>query len=93
VELDSVLESLAAFAPGLEITPQQAELVFLDSDPKVRVAREQARLERDHLLKLFGECRGNYTRMAEKLNVDRGTVRYRLRKYGILPSSVSSTET
>jgi len=88
VELEGVLESLAAFAPGLEITAQQAELVFLDSDPRARAARERARCERTQLLALFGECGGNYTRMAERLKVDRGTVRYRLRKYGILPGSV-----
>ncbi|HME72983.1 MAG TPA: response regulator [Myxococcota bacterium] len=93
VELETVLESLAAFAPGLEITAQQAELVFLDSDPKARAARERARCERAQLLTLFGECRGNYTRMAERLNVDRGTIRYRLRKYGILPSSVAPSNT
>jgi DNA-binding NtrC family response regulator len=93
VELETVLESLAAFAPGLEITAQQAELVFLDSDPKARAARERASCERAQLLRLFGECRGNYTRMAERLNVDRGTIRYRLRKYGILPSSVASSDT
>ena len=93
VELESVLESLAAFAPGLEITSQQAELVFVDSDPKARAARERARCERAQLLTLFGECCGNYTHMAERLNVDRGTIRYRLRKYGILPSFVAPSDT
>ncbi len=93
VELETVLESLAAFTPGLEITAQQAELVLLDSDPKARAARERARCERAQLLTLFEECGGNYTRMAERLNVDRGTIRYRLRKYGILPSSVAPNDT
>jgi len=93
VELETVLESLAAFTPGLEITAQQAELVLLDSDPKTRAARERARHERAELLTLLEECGGNYTRMAERLNVDRGTIRYRLRKYGILPSSLAPSDT
>jgi DNA-binding NtrC family response regulator len=93
LELEAVLESLAAFALGLEITAQQAELVLLDSDPRARAARERARFERAQLLTLFEECGGNYTRMAERLNVDRGTIRYRLRKYGILPSSVVPSDT
>jgi DNA-binding NtrC family response regulator len=88
-ELETVLESLAAFTPGSEITAQQAELILLDSDPKARAARERARCERTQLLTLFAECGGNYTRMAERLNVDRGTIRYRLRKYGLLPNSVA----
>jgi DNA-binding NtrC family response regulator len=92
VELEAVLESLAAFAPGREITVHQAELILLDSDPKARAARERARCERAQLLTLLGECSGNYTRMAERLNVDRGTIRYRLRKYGLLPNSISPND-
>jgi len=84
-ELESVLESLAAFAPGLEITESQAELVLLDSDPVARAARERARSEREQLLLLLDECGGNFTHMADRLRVDRGTIRYRLRKHGILP--------
>jgi DNA-binding NtrC family response regulator len=93
VELETVLESLAAFAPGCEITVHQAELILLDSDPKARAARERARCERSQLLTLLGECSGNYTRMAERLNVDRGTIRYRLRKYGLLPNSIAPNDT
>jgi len=88
VELASVLESLAAFSSGLEITEAQAELVLVDSDPIVRAARERAQIEREQLLRLMKDCRGNITHMAERLKVDRGTIRYRLRKYG-LHSSVS----
>jgi len=84
-ELEGVLESLAAFAPGLEITESQAELVLLDSDPVARAARERARSEREQLLLLLDECGGNFTHMADRLRVDRGTIRYRLRKHGILP--------
>jgi DNA-binding NtrC family response regulator len=83
-ELEAVLESLAAFAPGLEITESQAELVLLDSDPVARAARERARSEREQLLSLLDECGGNFTHMADRLKVDRGTIRYRLRKHGIL---------
>jgi len=83
VELMSVLESLAAFSSGLEISEAQAELVLVDSDPIVRAARERAQVERDQLLKALKDCRGNITHMAEQLKVDRGTIRYRLRKYGL----------
>jgi DNA-binding NtrC family response regulator len=92
VELMSVLESLAAFSPGLEISEAQAELVLVDSDPIVRAARERAQVEREQLLLALKTCRGNITHMAELLKVDRGTVRYRLRKYGLLPSSIRKTK-
>jgi len=85
-ELASVLESLAAFSSGLEITEAQAELVLVDSDPIVRAARERAQVEREQLLRLWKDCHGNITHMAERLKVDRGTIRYRLRKHGLLPS-------
>jgi len=88
-ELENVLESLAAFAPALEITEQQAELVLIDSDPIARAARERARSEREQLLLLLEECGGNFTHMADRLKVDRGTIRYRLRKHGILPRGSS----
>lgn len=88
-ELENVLESLAAFAPALEITEQQAELVLIDSDPIARAARERARSEREQLLALLEECGGNFTHMADRLKVDRGTIRYRLRKHGILPRGSS----
>jgi len=39
LKLESVLESLAAFSEGLEITEGQTELVLLDSNPIVRAAR------------------------------------------------------
>jgi hypothetical protein len=35
-----LLESLAPFAPGLEITKSQAELVLVESNPVARAARE-----------------------------------------------------
>ncbi len=82
-ELERALESLAAFAPSGEITAADAELLVIDSDPVSRAARERARNERDDLLRLVEECGGNLTRIAERLKVDRGTVRYRLRKHGL----------
>lgn len=87
-ELASVLESLAAFSSGLEISEAQAELVLVDSDPIVRAARERAQVEREQLLRLLKDYRGNITHMAEHLKVDRGTIRYRLRKYGLHSSPV-----
>jgi len=87
-ELEDALQSLAAFAPDLEITDEQAQLVLSDSDPIARAARERMRSEREQLLRVLEECGGNFTRMAERLAVDRGTIRYRLRKYGILPRGV-----
>ena len=83
-DLESALESLAAFALGGEITESQADLVVIDSDPVARAARERRRSEREELLRLVEECGGNLTRIAERLKVDRGTIRYRLRKHGLL---------
>ena len=84
VELENVLESLAAFCSGAEITEAQTELVLIDSDPVMRAARERARLECEQLLSVAEECGGNISQMAERLKVDRGTIRYRLRKHGIV---------
>lgn len=86
-ELEDVIESLAAFCSGKEITESQTELVLVDSDPWVRAARERTSREREQLLRLWEECGGKITYMAERLKVDRGTIRYRLRKYGIVRRS------
>jgi DNA-binding NtrC family response regulator len=92
-ELERTLESLAAFAPGGEITESDAELVVIDSDPVARAARDRMRTEREELLRLLDECGGNFTRIAERLKVDRGTVRYRLRKHGLLQREASAEDT
>lgn len=83
-DLDRALESLAAFALGGEISESDADLVVVESDPVARAARERIRSEREELVRLVDECGGNFTRIAERLKVDRGTVRYRLRKHGLL---------
>jgi two-component system response regulator PilR (NtrC family) len=88
-ELESTLESLTAFATTGEITEAAAELVIIDSDPVTRAARDRLRSEREQLLRLLDEHGGNFTRIAEHLKVDRGTIRYRLRKHGLLPSGGS----
>jgi DNA-binding NtrC family response regulator len=93
VELERTLESLAAFAPGGEINEADAELVMIDSDPVMRAARDRMRSEREELLRLLDECGGNFTRIAGRLKVDRGTVRYRLRKHGLLQRDSGGEDT
>jgi DNA-binding NtrC family response regulator len=83
-ELERAIESLVVFTPGHEITEAQAELVLLDSDPVLRATRERARREREELVRLLDECGANFSHMADRLKVDRGTIRYRLRKHGLL---------
>ena len=85
-EFRRAAEMLVAFSPGNSIGVETVAKVPAELDPVQRATRERERREREELLQLLHECGGNYTHMAQRLDVDRGTIKYRLRKYGIIPA-------
>jgi transcriptional regulator of acetoin/glycerol metabolism len=83
-ELRSVLEDLVASKPSGEISWDEVDRAIRDSDPVLRARREKQRREHDELVALLDECGGNVTYMAARLCVDRGTIRHRMRKHGLM---------
>ena len=100
-ELRNVLERLAIMVPGRTIAP--TELAFLprgDAAPPesretgtelpLHAAREQ--FERDYIVRSLVAQRGNISRTAEALGVDRSNLYRKMRTFGIISPRRAETE-
>lgn len=85
IELERVLESLAAYAPGDEIAHALVgEALHEFESPLSRIADQRARRERQLLLALYRK-HGTYTGVARELGITRNAAKYRFSKHGLLP--------
>jgi two-component system nitrogen regulation response regulator NtrX len=94
-ELRNVLERLLIMVPGDVIEPQHLNLpggVAADLTPiavdqeglSLQDARE--RFEKDYILRVLAAQRGNMSRTAEALGVERSNLYRKMKAYGIAPS-------
>jgi two-component system response regulator AtoC len=85
-ELASVLERLVAFSARGEITRERVREVLGETPGGVdslRLRREAQ--QREELVALLADCRGNLAEVARRQNLSRGAVIYRAQKHGLLP--------
>lgn len=82
--LADVVGALAASTTHGLVPDDEVARVLDQFDPVARAIRRREREEREQLIQLLEDCGGNYSRMAEALEVDRKTIVYRLRKHGLL---------
>ncbi len=95
-EVRNVLERAVILEEGSEILPEHLpdELRLgsriLDLEPGFKLPAggvDLEKLERDLINQAWAQARGNKTRTAGLLGLTRDTLRYRLKKYGLLDSS------
>jgi len=99
-ELRNVIERLMIMVPGDTITAQ--DLAFLGRDTVhvaepsvvsgVPLAEAKDRFERDFILQALAAQRGNMSRTAEALGVERSNLYKKLRAFGIAPARRSDDE-
>lgn len=85
-ELEGALEQLVAFAPRGRIG--RREVLALDRPGASRVGsmrRAAEQEQRDELIALLRETRGNLAEAARRLGLSRGAVIYRAQKFGLMP--------
>jgi DNA-binding NtrC family response regulator len=85
-ELAGVLERLVAFSARGAITRERVREVLGESPGGVdslRLRREAQ--QREELVALLADCRGNLAEVARRQNLSRGAVIYRAQKHGLLP--------
>jgi DNA-binding NtrC family response regulator len=87
-ELREVMMQAVAYAQGPRIDRDDLDLAIEtviasreESLANRRAAKQSA--DRDELIKLLTECRGNVAEIARRLDMTRGAVSYRLRKHGL----------
>ena len=80
-DADAALEPDAAAADGA--TPRAAPARPVAASTLREILSEREADERSEILDALRATRGNVNRAAERLRVARGTLRYRMRKYGI----------
>lgn len=84
-ELDRVLESIVASAHDRRISRQMVSSALSRVEaPLARIATEEARKERDTLIRLWAENL-SYTGVADALGVTRNTAKNRMAKYNLVP--------
>ena len=94
-ELDNVMERVALLAEGDNVTASMLELrggPEVASVPPPASAPASASLEeamRDHLLAALEQTRWNISRTAALLDISRNTVRARIERFGLRPSTGS----
>ena len=94
-ELRNVIERVVIMAPGNEIT--ERDLAFLSSDlplekpgdasdaPTVPLYTARDQFEREYILRELANQRGNISRTAEVLGVERSNLYRKMRTFGIVP--------
>ena len=85
-ELAGVLERLVAFSARGAITRERVREVLGETPGGVdslRLRREAQ--QREELVALLADCRGNLAEVARRQNLSRGAVIYRAQKHGLLP--------
>jgi DNA-binding NtrC family response regulator len=85
-ELQVVIEKLVAFAQSGRITREDVRRVLNEGATSVAALRRKTREEqRQELVSLLEECGGNLAEAARRINMSRGAVIYRAKKFGLLP--------
>ena len=94
-ELRNVIERVVIMVPGPIVTAQ--DLGFLETSPgrpdappvqarwPVRLQEARDRFERDYILQVVTEQRGNITRAADVLGLERSNLYRKMRAFGIRP--------
>jgi two-component system nitrogen regulation response regulator NtrX len=85
-ELKNVIERLVILSAADEITPEDLHLPgdgdgSIPSDAPLKEAREE--FERRHILAALRRHRGNVSRAAETLQIERSNLYRKLKSYGI----------
>jgi two-component system, NtrC family, nitrogen regulation response regulator NtrX len=86
-ELKNLIERLMILSPSPEILPEDLPADFrrengaLPPDAPLRAARDD--FERRYILSTLRRCRGNVTRAAEMLEIERSNLYRKLKAYGI----------
>jgi DNA-binding NtrC family response regulator/tetratricopeptide (TPR) repeat protein len=97
-ELSNVMERVALLVEASHIGPEMLDLpcaastadIAVSGTPVAAGASLDARVEtweRDELRRALEETRWNVARAAARLGITRGTIRYRIDKYGLEPST------
>jgi two-component system nitrogen regulation response regulator NtrX len=102
-ELRNLIERLVIMVPGETITA--GDLAFLDSDPVATAEATPAegaplvplheardRFERDYILRALAQQRGNMSRTADVLGVERSNLYRKMRAFGIAPGKRAEEE-
>ena len=79
-ELENAVER--AMVVGQEPELQEQDFIFKQQAVSTGPGKKLEEMERAHILRVVEECRGNQTRAAEILDIDRVTLYHKLRKYG-----------
>ena len=94
-ELRNVIERVVIMVPGPIVTAQ--DLGFLETSPRhpaaqpgqaqrpVRLQDARDQFERDYILQVLAECRGNITHAAGALGLERSNLYRKMRAFGIRP--------
>ena len=78
-ELENAVERAMVVAHEPELRPEDFSLKLPGSEHAARTLEDA---EREHILEVLEECRGNQTLAAEVLDIDRVTLHNKLKKYG-----------
>jgi DNA-binding NtrC family response regulator len=88
-ELQNYIERLMAMTPGKVLHPQPLPQELLDRPRRARGRRlpdKVRELEIDEIRAALERAEGNQTRAARDLGIPEQSLRYRLRKYGLVPA-------
>ncbi|TDI22633.1 MAG: sigma-54-dependent Fis family transcriptional regulator [Acidobacteria bacterium] len=94
-ELRNVIERVVIMVPGpivtaqdlgfLETTPVRPDTPPVQAQPSVRLQDARDRFERDYILQALAQQRGNVTRTADALGLERSHLYRKMRSFGIRP--------
>jgi two-component system response regulator HydG len=89
VGLRDLPKEIQAQAPAVPFPDaKESETVPVpEAPPPVSASLQLADIERDHILRILTQCKGNKKQAAESLGIDRSTLYAKLRAYGIVGQS------
>jgi two-component system response regulator HydG len=83
-ELENVIEHAVVLAQGEVISPRDLPAYLQDPSRDARALGESLEaMERQHLLRVLDECRGNKNLAASRLRISRSTLYRKLERYGL----------
>jgi transcriptional regulator with PAS, ATPase and Fis domain len=86
-ELRNVIERAVLSCRDSQITPAYLPRIFFENSQKQQIYKhtslDMVAHEQELLLTALQQCKWNQSRAAERLNISRSALRYRLKKYGI----------
>ncbi len=85
-ELENAIERAMVVGTGPQIEPEDLPL-HVERRPRAESELTLASMERDHIRTVLRHEKGNITRAARVLGIDRGTLYHKLERYGIERSS------